>query len=378
MRTEQLRIGIDARPIQGSFTGDATYWRGLVDGLSRFETFDDIIVYLDADLPEPEIMPSGYVRVRYLSAVNWRAWTAWAFPQALREDKVQVAHVQYGIPPLLPCPVITTVHDVSFKRHPEFFRLKDRLILDTGMKHLAKNAARILTVSEYSRKEMLELYNIPYEKIAVVYLGVDKQYKPMDRGAAQELVRTKYGIRAPFIVTVSVIQPRKNIQGLLEGFAKLKGIQHVEHKLVIVGKYGWKEHHLSRRIRDLDLTSDVIFTGYVPYEDLPAFYNAADLFVYPSVYEGFGLPPLEAMACGAPVITGNRSSLPEVVDEAGIMVDPYDSGAFAVAMSNVLSSEALRAEMSNWGLAQSRKFSWDEMARHVLSIYHEVGREFAE
>jgi glycosyltransferase involved in cell wall biosynthesis len=211
-------------------------------------------------------------------------------------------------------------------------------------------------------------------KVTLVYPGVDKQFKPIDREAARQLIAEQYGIRAPFVLTVGVIQPRKNLPRLMEAFAKLKGNWQSEHELVIVGKRGWMESGLERRIQRLGLTGHVILTGYVPYERLPAFYSAAEAFVYPSVYEGFGLPPLEAMACGTPVITGDRSSLPEVVGEAGIMVDPYDVDAFIEAMSNVLSSESLKAEMTAQGLKQAGKFSWDEMARQVSVIYREVGK----
>ncbi|HUV05898.1 MAG TPA: glycosyltransferase family 1 protein [Armatimonadota bacterium] len=370
-----MRIGLDARPIQGRFTGDATYWRGLIEGLSRLDSGDEFFIYLDAALPMPELPAAANLRPRPLRAVCWRAWSAWSFPRALRRDGIEVAHVQYTIPPVMPCPVITSIHDVSFRRHPEFFPLKDRLILDMGVRCSRRQAFRILALSAYTKKELLDLYRIPHGKVAVVYPGVDEQFKPLDRAAAREFVDRKYGIRFPFVLTVGVIQPRKNLQRLLDGFAALKGILPSDHKLAIVGKYGWKQANLERRIHELGLTADVVFTGYVPCEDLPAFYSAADVFVYPSVYEGFGLPPLEAMACGAPVITGNRSSLPEVVGEAGIMVDPFDPEAFARAMADVLSSESLRAEMSVRGLDQARKFSWDKTARDVARIYHRARKK---
>lgn len=369
-----MRIGIDARPIQGRFTGDCTYWRGLIEGLSRLDTDDEYFLYLDARLPKPKIPESKAFRVRFLRALNWRIWSILAFPKALREDRIQVAHVQYTIPPAMPCRTITTIHDVSFKRHPEFFKLKDRFILDMGVERAAKHAARILAVSEYTRKELLALYNISPAKVTLVYSGVDKQFKPMDRVIAADFVGETYGVHAPFVLTVGVIQPRKNLPKLLEAFASLKKIWQSEHVLVVVGKRGWLETSLERRIEQLGLTGDVILTGYVPHEHLPSLYNAADAFVYPSVYEGFGLPPLEAMACGTPIITGNFSSLPEVVGEAGIMVDPHDADAFADAMMNVLSSRSLQGEMYSQGIEQAKKFSWDEMARQVSVIYREVGR----
>ena len=365
-----MKIGIDARPIQGTFTGDSTYWRGLIEALSRLDV--DITLYLDARLPEPEIAVSRSIPVRILHAPNGRIWSAWAFPRALKEDGIQMAHVQYTIPPRMPCPTVTTIHDVSFKRGPEFFRLKDRMILSWAAKRASKKAARIVVPSEHTKNELIQLYRTDPDKIAVTYEGVDKQFRPMDCNVTRAWVSGKYGIHSPYVLALGVIQPRKNLGRLLEGFAQLKGNLESEHKLVIVGKQGWKESGIERRIADLGLAEDVILTGYVPYGDLPALYSAADVFVYPSVYEGFGLPPLEAMACGTPVITSDCSSLPEVVGEAGIMVDPYDPDAFAEAMARVLSSESLRAEMSTRGLAQASKFSWDKMAQETLEVYQTV------
>ncbi|MHB1002180.1 MAG: glycosyltransferase family 4 protein [Armatimonadota bacterium] len=367
-----MRVGIDARPTQGSFTGDATYWRGLIEGLAGLDTEDEFILYYDKRLQEAVVPPSGHLRTHTLGAMNWRVWSAWAFPRALMTDGVKVAHVQYSIPPAIHCPVITSIHDVSFKRHPEFFSLKDRVILDMGVRHSGRRAARILAISEYTKKEICELYSINPEKVTVVYPGVDTQFKPQDRVSAKEMVKEKYGLDFPFVLSLGVIQPRKNLNRLLDAYVILKRDGNLNHKLVIAGKYGWKEANLKDRIEELGLRDDVVFTGYVPYEDLPNLYSAADLFVYPSVYEGFGLPPAEAMACGVPVITGNRSSLPEVVGEAGIMVDPYKPEEFADSIKRVLTDSSLYNMLSERGPAQAQKFSWDRMARQVVSIYHEV------
>jgi glycosyltransferase involved in cell wall biosynthesis len=296
-------------------------------------------------------------------------WSIIAFPYALWRDRVEVAHVQYTIPPVAPCPVITSIHDVSFKRYPQFFKSIDRFILDVGVRYAGRRACWIIAVSEHTRREILSLYRVKSDLVSVVYPGVDRHFKPANRVAAGEYLSEKYGVSPPFVLTVGVIQPRKNLRTLIEGFAKLKASEDLDHKLVVVGKYGWKEETLAQCIEELGLSSEVLFVGYVPHEDLPAFYNAAEVFVYPSVYEGFGFPPLEAMACGTPVITGNRSSLPEVVGDAGIMVDPYEPEAFALAMWNVLFSESLRKEMSEAGLRQAAKFSWEKMASDMLALY---------
>ena len=367
-----MKIGLDARTTQGSFTGDATYWRELIEGLSRLDQEDDIKLYLFPKLAEPQFTLSRPLEKRYLQARNWRTWSLFSFPRALKSDGIELAHVQYSIPPSMPCPVVTTIHDVSFKRYPEFFTFMDRTILDMAVKRAGKAAARILTVSEFQKSEIVELYGISPDKITATHLAAGEQFKPVDRDQARSQLKEEYGIDKNFVLSVGVIQPRKNLQRLLEGYAKLDKEIRSSHKLVIVGKYGWKESGFPKKIEELGLVDDVVLPGHVPYEELPVFYSAAELFVYPSVYEGFGLPPLEAMACGTPVVTGNRSSLPEVVGNAGIMVDPYDPAEFTNAITKVLSDESLRTEMSRKGLAQAKNFSWTKMAEQVLQVYRNI------
>ncbi len=367
-------IGIDGRPLQGHYTGDSTYWRGLTTGFTRLDADDRFIIYLDGNKPRPEIEFPKNMETHVLNAPWGRLWSAWSFPKALRRDKVDVAHVQYTIPPGMPCPTVTTIHDISFKRYPEFFSGKDRMILDRAVRYAAANAARIIAVSQFTRNEIVELYDADLDCINVIYEGVDDQFQTMPKPEALDVAAEHYNLRFPYVLTVGVIQPRKNFHRLLEGFAKLKENRECAYKLVIVGKYGWKESNLERQARDLGLGDDVVLTGYVPYEDLPALYNAADVFVYPSVYEGFGLPPLEAMACGTPVITGNQASLPEVVGDAGLMVDPFDADAFADALDRLLFDRLLRAEMFALGLDQATKFSWDKTAAETLKVYHQCSQ----
>lgn len=366
-------VGIDARPTQGSFTGDATYWRGLITGLSKIESDNEYILYFYNRLQAPGEPLSSNMQHRILRGLNWRVWSACSFPKALKRDNAKVAHVQYSIPPFAPCPVITSIHDVSFKRHPEFFSPKDRFILDMGVRFAKRRAARILALTKYTKSEICELYSIDESRVDIVYPGVDSLFRQCGREESLELAKQKYHINDPYILTLGVIQPRKNLSRLLEGFAILKQNRNIRHKLVIVGKYGWMEENLTCKIDSLKLNGEVLLTGYAPYDDLPYLYSGADLFVYPSVYEGFGLPPLEAMRCGTPVITGDRSSLPEVVGDAGIMVDPYKPEAFADAISRVLADESLRMEMARKGLDQSQKFTWETTARQVDAIYRETG-----
>lgn len=234
-----------------------------------------------------------------------------------------------------------------------------------------KNADKIIAISQSTKNDLIKHLNIPKEKIRVIYLATNENYKLLSKEEIDK-IRVKYKINHPFILYVGTLEPRKNIVRLIEAFYKARNNGGINHKLVLTGRKGWKYKNIFNKIDELNLNKDVIFTGYIPDEDLPALYNAADLFVYPSIYEGFGLPPLEAMACGTPVITSNVSSLPEVVGDAGIMVDPYNMDELSNKITEVLSNNKLKEELSQKGLERAKLFSWEKCARETLEVFEEV------
>ncbi|UXM85418.1 glycosyltransferase family 4 protein [Methanococcus aeolicus] len=233
-----------------------------------------------------------------------------------------------------------------------------------------QSADKIISISHHTKNDIIKHFKIPKDKIKVIHLAANENYKPLNEKEIDK-IKQKYNLNYPFILYVGTLEPRKNIPTLLKAFYKLKK-RGIIHKLVITGKKGWKYKSIFETIEKLNLQKDVIFTGYVPDEDLPALYNAADLFVYPSIYEGFGLPPLEAMQCGTPVITSNTSSLPEVVGDAGIMVNPYDVDELANKMYEVLTNDGLREELSKKGIERAKLFSWKKCAEEHLKVYEEV------
>jgi len=265
---------------------------------------------------------------------------------------------------------VITVHDIMPYRFREFYDsvtyFRYRLLLSKTL----KTADAIIAVSCNTKLDIMRYFKIPEEKIKVIYNGVDDNYKPLSKKEV-ERIRQKYNLTFPYILYVGGLGPNKNIIRLIKAYYKLKK-QNFDHKLVLVGAKRWQYNKISKLLKILDLQKDVIFLGYLPREDLPALYNAADLFVYPSLYEGFGLPPLEAMACGTPVITSNTSSLPEVVGDAGIMVDPYDVDGLAKAMYEVLTNDGLKEELRKRGLKRAKLFSWRKTAEETLKIYEEV------
>jgi glycosyltransferase involved in cell wall biosynthesis len=230
-----------------------------------------------------------------------------------------------------------------------------------------QRADRILADSESTRRDVLEVYKVPPEKVFVLYSGVDDQFFPVTDPILTRRTLDHYGLGGlPYILSVGTIQPRKNYDRLVEAVQRL---HQPDLHLVIAGGKGWLDSPLYARVKELGMKERVHFLGYVPDQDLPVLYSSARIFAFPSLYEGFGLPPLEAMACGAPVVCSNRSSLPEVVGDAGVLVDPYDVDEIAKGLQSALEDERLRNTLINKGQLRVQKFSWVSAARQLLTHY---------
>jgi glycosyltransferase involved in cell wall biosynthesis len=284
-----------------------------------------------------------------------------------------VFHCPNFVPPPLKGNVVITVHDMAYQLYPSFFPETIRRSLTRHLDGSARMAKRIIADSENTKKDITKYLNFDSRKISVVHPAAGDNFKPMDDFTLIESVKQQYGIDGNYIGFFATLEPRKNAVALVQAYNILKKrIKGFGHKLVLAGSPGWQNEDVFSYITSLGLTNDVLVTGYVPDDDLPVLLNGAAVSVYPSLYEGFGLPPLEAMACGTPVITSNTSSLPEVVGDAGIMVDPEDIVGLADAIESVLSDEKLKQEMSRKGLARAKLFSWDKAARETLKIYKDV------
>jgi len=238
------------------------------------------------------------------------------------------------------------------------------------MPHFVRAAGAVIAVSESTRRDLLAHLKVEPERVYVVYGGVAERFRPASLAKIQE-VRARYHLPERFILTVGTIEPRKNYLRLLEAYRRLLD-QGYNEGLVIVGKLGWRYKTFFQRLRELNLEQSVTLLGFVADDDLPALYSAAEIFVYPSLYEGFGLPPLEAMACGIPVVASNTSSLPEVVGDAGLLVSPYETAALAAALKKLLDDASLRAALRARGFRQAAKFRWETAARCTLEVYKEV------
>ena len=289
------------------------------------------------------------------------------------------------------CPSVTTFHDLSFEIHPEFYsRQKNFWHFSMNPKKLAERAAKIIAVSKSTRDDIVNFYGIKSDKIEVVYSGINKNWKLEIGNWKLDQVRKKYNLPEKYILYLGTLEPRKNIIGLIEAFEELKrtfknppnpslqrensNIQYPisNIQLVIAGAKGWLCEDIFRAAGKSPVKNDIVFTGFVKDQDKPILYKLADLFVYPSFYEGFGFPPLEAMACGAPVITSNFSSLPEAVGDAALTIDPYNINQLAAAMKEILKDKNLRNKLIKKGFKQAEKFSWERCARETLSVLKSV------
>jgi len=374
-----MRIGIDAHAIGARQGGNETYIRNLIKSLAEIDGENRYTIYL-ANAPAADQWREGFTNqhknfsVRLLPPPTPLVRVPVFLAYELFRRPVDVLHVQYTAPPFCRIPVVATIHDLAFERMPETFTRRGSFQLKLTVRRTAKKAARIATVSEYSRQDLLSIYNLPPEKVVVTYNGIESHFTPHPPVPNEtEEIRGRFGIARDFLLAVGSLQPRKNLVRLIRAYAKLRSEREdFTQQLVIVGRKLWLTHEIFDEVKRQRWADDVILTGYVADEDLPALYRAARAFVYPSLFEGFGLPPLEAMACGTPVVTSGVSSLPEVTGAAAMLIDPNDDRALANALIEIVNNERLRAELREKGIAQAKKFTWRDAAEKTLKLYREA------
>ena len=264
---------------------------------------------------------------------------------------------------------IVTVHDLSYLRLPFCFKPALLEYLVTNVPRAVGRADWVLADSKSTRQDIIELLKVPGDRVSVLYPGVEPRFRPIADVEARARVRAKYGLPERFILSVGTIQPRKNYERLVQAFSRL---QIPDLWLVIVGGKGWLYTKLFQQVKELNVQDRVVFAGYVDDIDLPLVYNLAEVFVFPSLYEGFGIPPLEAMSCGIPVIAADNSSLPEAVGDAGLLVDAQDVQALADALAQVIDNPALGQALIDRGLEWAKRFTWQRAAQTLLSVYERV------
>lgn len=294
---------------------------------------------------------------------------------AARRYRLDLIHDPNGIAPFLGPALgarrVVTIHDAFAYVHPETHNRLDNWRYRWQLPMAARRSDAIITVSECSRRDITHYLGLTGQPVYTVPEGIDAQFRPVEDGAGRRALLERYGIRQPYLFYVGGINARKNIARLFEAFAQIQP-RYPELKLVIAGKRQWRTGEIDAAFQRLSLSEHVHFTGYVADHDLPALYSAARLFVFPSLYEGFGLPPLEAMACGTPVITSNSSSLPEVTGDAALLIDPFDVSSLAEAICRVLDDAELAADLRRRGQQQAARFGWPRTAHETAQIYHRL------
>lgn len=372
-----MNIGIDATPLPPQPFGAGKYIIELIRHLAQHAGGHRLVVFATpqgrqqiGDLPTERL---EWVRVGVRSTALRLVWEQVSLPQLARRHSLDLLHsLHYTAPYSLHCPSVVTFHDMTFFLFPELHTRTKRFLFPRLIRLSAKRAAALIAISESTRRDAIRLLRLPPERIHSTPLGISKAFRPIHDTRALAEYQRRYHLPDAFILFVGLIEPRKNLPLLLKAYGQLAKRQDIP-PLVLAGRAGWGIDQVNRLVQTLDLQEKVHFTGYFPEQDLPFVYNLAQVLVYPSTYEGFGFPPLEAMACGTPVIATNVASLTENIGEAGLLIPPLDEQALVDALQTLINSPALQKDLSQAGIKQAAKFTWEQTAQLTLKVYESLG-----
>lgn len=370
-----MRIGIDARGANWySGTGIGTYTQHLLKYLLKYDRENSYHLYW-CGTNYRDLLTSPNVNISIASKRHHRFFEDYFIPQNLKNKEIDIYHVPQngiGLSSKKSCAHISTIHDLIPYVMPETVGRGYLKKFISQMPDIIQNSDMIITVSEFSKKDIMRIFDVEEERIQVTHLAADEFFMPLDKLESKEFVKNNYDIKDDFILYLGGFSPRKNVKSILVAFSRIYKNLSKNYKIVIVGPSKDEHSYLMKLCESLGIKDYVQFTGYVPYEHLPYFYNACSVFAYPSLYEGFGLPPLEAMSCRTPVITSNVSSIPEVVGDGAILINPFDTEELKTALERVLEDDNLRNELSHMGYIRSKEFSWDRTAAKTLNIYEDA------
>ena len=374
-----MQIVVDLSPVVHKKAGLARYARLLTEHLVTQDKTSTYVAFTHGKFSDELLPPTLRALPRAtlpLDARPWRmlVWLAHVLraPMDRVLPRADIFHAtEHLLPPLKNARTVFTLHDLIFQSFPEYHLPLNRWFLRNAMPYFLRRADAIIAVSEWTKRDAIRFYNVPPEKIRVIYEAADPALRPESDPNRIADVRARYAKNQPFLFFVSAIEPRKNIVALVDALRVLRA-RGYPHRLLIAGRKGWLYQATFDHVKQTGMEGQVDFLDYVPDADLPALFAACDAFVFPSLYEGFGLPPLEAMACGAPVVCSNTASLPEVVGDSALLVNPRDVGEIANAVERVITDRALRDELCAKGFVQARKFSWERAARETLAVYERV------
>jgi glycosyltransferase involved in cell wall biosynthesis len=374
-----MKVAIDVRTILSNRSGVGNYVLHLIQNLKKVDP-ESIYYYLSLKKNLPFLGSFASEQNPLLTVFSHEShplgdfWEHFVLPVRLMKKGIDIFH---GPASLIPFRkdhyrVVVTIHDLVAFLFPETIPLKYGAYMRYLLRHAVKRANRIISVSYHTRQDLIDILKVPSEKITVIHEAPSPIFRPYDPMEVKTFLKERYGIQKKYIYHLGNIEPRKNLIVLLEAFTRVCRELGPEVQLVVSGQKGWLIRSLSQFLKNYPNRDQVLFTGYVPVEELPFFMNGAELFVFPSLYEGFGLPVLEAMSCGTPVISSNRSSIPEIIGSAGILIDPTDTRELADRIIFLLGSRKERERLSLSGKEQAAGFSWEEAARRTLDVYRSV------
>lgn len=370
-----MRIGYDITSLGARPSGVGTYTLQLLLGMAEADAGHEFVLL--ANRHEHGVALAGHpsLRPRPRPFPSRMLWMQALLPQFLAAEGVQLCHYPNSIAPLRsPCPYVVTIHDMTLSLMPGRHPWRKQLLVRPLIPLVARRAARVITVSQQARADIVRLLRVPEERVAVIAEAAAPIFRPAPP-EEQARVRAAYGIAGPYLLFIGTLEPRKNLVRLIRAWHSLRQRGAIPHRLVIVGAPGWAYRQIYAELHRLRCTDDLIFTGYLPLADLPAIYSAADGFAFPSLAEGFGLPVLEALACGTPTLISNTPALVETAGQAAVRVDPYDVPAIADGIERLLTDQALRDRLRRAGPARAAHFSWRRSAQATLALYHQVVHE---
>jgi len=368
-----MRIGLIADRVGLGTGGLETYERGLIQGLMRLDQQNHYRIFCRFREAWGSLaaFPGNFIFTPVCPQSTWLR-IIWGLPLRLRQARLDLVHVCFAPPLVSPVPTVVTVHDLCPFVHPKFLPPSITLRLRFLLARAIRSSTRIIAVSEATKQDIAKVCGVEPRRIEVIHLGVDAHFQPGIGRCRIESVLRRYRLPDNYLLYVGRVEPRKNLSKLFEAYRILKEGRKLSHKLVVVGKiepWGKKSLALGRQ---LGLGNDIVLPGYVAEADLPAIYNGAAAFIFPSLFEGFGLPPLEAMACGVPVIASHIPAHAEMLGEAALFFDPNDAEGLAATINRVLKDDDLREELRAEGLSRVLSFTWEETARRTLEVYRSV------
>lgn len=375
-----MKIGIDGRAaVWYKGTGIGTYTYELLKTLNNIDDINNYMIFSPKNSTIPLNLRNNFETISGETTLKESFWDSIDVPNKVVNQPIDLYHIPQngiGMNENLNSPLIITLHDIIPLKLPHTVGDKYLKLFNDKIPKIIEKCEGIITVSQFSKKDISSSFNFPKDKIFVTPLASEEIYKPMDKFMCKDIIKKKYGITDDYVLYVGGFSPRKNIIGLIEAFSQVLNSTKRKLKLLILGTKGISYEIYKKRCEELKISNKVIFPGFIPSEDMPLFYNSCEVFVYPSFYEGFGLPPLEAMACGTPVICSNVTSIPEVVYDAALFINPNNITELKDSIIKVLDDKLLREKLILRGIVRNSNFTWRNTGKQTLIAYNKTINNF--